>query len=173
MSDGDGIEAASKRPLFELEDEVEERRPVEVLSPQGPPSGHPPTAPAQPARRNRTDPTCVKPKVEGTLAEHARSLLDERRRKRLLLYAPTMLLLYLFVGWLFVGQGLGWFALAGLGVGVFAAWRKRGETLLGSVAALAGLVACLVAVQFPLLLVIVSTGLIGYVAGIDDRLRNG
>jgi hypothetical protein len=171
MSAGDGLEAASKPPNFEFEDAVEVRRPVDVPSPQGAPPQHPPTPPAQTASRSRSDSACDAPK--GTLADHARSLLDERRRKRLLFYAPTMLLLYLLVGWFFVGEGLGWFALAGLGVGVFAAWRKRGETLLGSVAAVMGLAASLVAVQSLLVFVIVSTGVIGYVAGIDDRLRNG
>jgi hypothetical protein len=90
-----------------------------------------------------------------------------------MIYVPTMLLLYLFVGWFFAGGGLGWFLLAGVGIGVFTAWRQRGEILLGTVSAITGFVTCLLAVHFPLVFVIVSTGLIGYIAGIDDRLRNG
>jgi hypothetical protein len=90
-----------------------------------------------------------------------------------MIYVPVMLLLFLVVGWLFAGAGRGWFLLAGLGIGVFTAWRQRGEILLGAISAITGLVASLLAVNFPLLFVIVSTGLIGYIAGIDDRLRNG
>jgi len=84
-----------------------------------------------------------------------------------------MLASYVLIGWFFAdGNGVVWFALAGLFVGVFAAWRRRGEVLLGSVAAAAGFAASMLAVHFPLFFIVVPTGIIGFLAGIDDRLRN-
>ena len=105
--------------------------------------------------------------------DNGEPLVSERRRKRPFMYVPTMALWFLFVGWFFAGVGLGWFFLAGLGMGVFIAWSQSGEHLLGTLAAISGLFSCMLAVSRPLLFVTISTGTIVYVAGIDDRLRNG
>ena len=168
MGNADPEGREDERPSFELEEESE-RSP-----PPMPPSRQRPTPPS--AQHSAKPSAPQESAVDRRLAKEESSdgaFLDERRRRRLLVYGPVMLLLYLLVGWFFAGQGLGWFALAGIGVGIFAAWRRRDEVLLGSVAAVAGVAASLLAVGGLLLFVIVATGMIGYIAGIDDRLRNG
>jgi hypothetical protein len=60
-----------------------------------------------------------------------------------------------------------------VGPGAFPAWRPRGEIPGGSLAAVTGLVLSIIALHVPRVFVVVSTGFLGYVAGIDDRVRNG
>jgi hypothetical protein len=161
MGNGQAGDGEEDQPTFELADDPP--RPADA-----PPGPRPPARAAKPRPPPANEKADVaEPPEGGPLA-----FLDDRRRRRLTVYGPVMLLLYLFLGWFFVGQGLGWFALAGIGIGLFAGWRRRGEILLGSLAAIAGFAACVLAAGRPSLFVIVGSGLIGYVAGIDDRLRN-
>ncbi len=185
MSEADPGDAKGERTPFELEespapfeleaDPAPDPAPAEPPRPPRPPASEEPATSEMPAASARS--TGSRAPAQGSAgapsADSPWAFLDERRRRRLAIYAPIMLVLYVVVGGFFLDTGLGWFALLGLGVGVFAGWRRQGEVLLGSVAAVAGLVASLLAVNGPSLLVIVATGVIGYVAGIDDRLRGG
>lgn len=100
------------------------------------------------------------------------AFLDDKRRRRLLIYVPVITGLYVVVCWAFLGFGYGWFILTGAALGLFAAWRQQGEYVLGTLGAVSGFAICLIVVGLPELFTIVSTGLIGFLTGVDDRLRN-
>lgn len=103
------------------------------------------------------------------------SRLDPRFRRRLKRVVPAMAVLFLIVGWLFVGAGLWAFVLAGAGVGAFSAYKRPEEAVLGSVAGVAGYGATAVAAHgLPLgigtVFVVGICGGLGALAAINDRL---
>lgn len=105
-------------------------------------------------------------------------VLDPRRRRRLLRYVPGFAIVFLLVGWVFAGRAPWIFALMGAVVGGFAAWRRRGEVVLGIVAAAGAVVAVVVAAGGPTFsfggaLAVASCGAAGCLAALDDRMRKG
>jgi hypothetical protein len=149
--------ARSSRDPFELDTETEIRR-VPAQSPRPP------------------------PKTRSTRAGEAEtpktgffSRFEPRLKSRLKRIVPMLAGAFFAVGWFFVGVGLWAFVLAGAAVGVFSAYRKSDELVLGAVAAVAGYAATALAIQalplgtYAFILVGICGGL-GALAAIDDRL---
>lgn len=141
---------------FEIEDEPAlepESAPAPV-----PPPATPTTGPVKPASRPGDEP-----------------LIGKRRRGRLVRLVPTLAVGFLLVGWICMGVHAWPFALTGAGVGVYGAWRRRSEIVLGSVAAVVGLATFFALVGFRpgigMGIVIIGCGIVGFIAGLDDRMR--
>jgi hypothetical protein len=103
------------------------------------------------------------------------SRLDPRVRRRLKRVVPTLAVLFVIVGWLFVGTGLWAFALAGAAVGAFSAFKRPGEGVLGPAAGAAGYGATALAIHavplgLGMVFIIGICGCLGALVAIDDRL---
>jgi len=148
----------SERSGFELEPDA----PKEPAKPGAPPPGRPSPEGAKP-------PPTAAAEASGLL-----SYLGPRLRKRLVRVVPGMAIVFLVVGWLFVGTGVWVFPLVGAAVGVYASFRRPEEAVLGSVAAAAGFGTTLAVAGFRpglhWVLVIASCAVAGAVTAIDDRL---
>jgi hypothetical protein len=85
-----------------------------------------------------------------------------------------MAVAFLIVALFFVGRRVWLFPIAGAAVGVFAAFRRPEEVVLGSVAAAVAAGTTLIATGLPpgfnLVFVVPTCGLVGVLAAIDDRL---
>lgn len=152
---------------FEIEDDPPEAPEPATVAPDPEARAEPSAAFEHPLVVRRSD---VEP--EGLLA-----VLDARRRKRLARFVPAMGITFLIVGWLLVGGAFWVFGLVGAAIGAFAAWRRRSEVVLGTLSAIAGL-ATSIAIGGVIggvsgTLTIVACGAIGFLAGLDDRLRGG
>lgn len=122
------------------------------------------------------------PKTASTRAREAEasetgffSHFEPRFKRRLKRIVPMLAIAFLVAGWFFVGVGLWAFLLAGAAVGVFSAYRRSDELVLGAVAAVAGYGATALAIQgFPLgigvVILVAIFGGLGALAAIDDRL---
>ena len=141
---------------FELEDE-----PAPALRSR--PASTPPAASAN----------AVRPKPAGT--PEAEPLVSARRKSRLSRLVPGFAVGFLLVGWVCLGSHAWPFALTGAALGAWAAWRRRSEVLVGTLAAVVGLATYFAIVGFVpgmgMGIVIVGCGIIGFLAGLDDRLR--
>jgi hypothetical protein len=173
----------SEENRFELEDDAPA---ASIPSPAAshPPSvsgRHPPSASAKPGPRGGVSSTPSAARRGAVPAEAsapesafwARFPLRFRRRLKrcLLVFAVGFLLL----GWLWVGVGLWAFPLVGALVGVFAAYRRSDEVVLGGVSAAAGYGACALAMHGPPLglsavVIVAMFGGLGALMAIDDRL---
>ena len=146
----------SDAPGFDLADDPEpgpEPRPTPPVP--RPPSGERP-APARPDAA--TEP-----------------LVGDRRRGRLLRLVPGFAVGFLLVGWLCLGAHALPFAVTGAATGAWAGWHRRGEVVVGSVAAVVGLATWFAVAGFVpgmgMGIAIVGCGIVGFLAGLDDRLR--
>ena len=148
--DGEG----GDRDEFQLADEPA-RRPTQPPRPESP---TPPRPLERPASTTDHEP-----------------LIRARRKGRLLRQVPGFAVGFLLVGWICLGSAAWPFALTGAALGAWAGWSRRGEALVGSVAALVGLATWFAVVGFVpgmgMGIVIVGCGIVGFVAGLDDRLR--
>jgi len=102
-------------------------------------------------------------------------LVSDRRRGRLLRQVPGFAVGFLLVGWICLGTHAWPFALTGAAMGAWAGWHRRGEVIVGSVAAVVGLATYFAIVGFlpgmGMGIVIVGCGIVGFLAGLDDRFR--
>jgi len=102
-------------------------------------------------------------------------LVSDRRRGRLLRQVPGFAVGFLLVGWICLGTHAWPFAVTGAAMGAWAGWLRRGEVVVGSVAAVVGLATYFAIVGFlpgmGMGIVIVGCGVVGYLAGLDDRFR--
>jgi hypothetical protein len=139
---------------FELEEEPER------ASPPPPPPPRPKAAPAPVSTREGKD----------------ASLIGKHRQRRLVRLIPSVAVGFFLVGWLALGVERALvFALAGAGLGALAAWSRPTEVVLGTLGAGLGLLSYLVLVgfspSFSMLIAIAGCGIVGFLFGIDDRLR--
>lgn len=144
------------------------------------PSGFELEADPAPARESAPSAAPPPPPAPPPLAETPSALTDEplvgtRRKARLLRLVPGFTVGFLLVGWVCLGASALPFAVTGAAAGAWAAWRRRGEVLLGTVAALVGVATFFAVAGFrPSMgmgVSIVGCGIVGFLAGLDDRLR--
>lgn len=159
MSDGNTNEAGPGEngpPLgdFELADETAPH----TTRPPTPQPAPPKARPAGPVTTNDDTP-----------------LLTARRKGRLLRQVPGFAVGFLLVGWICLGSDALPYALSGAAMGAWAGWSRRGEILVGSLAAVVGLATWFAVVGFVpgmgMGISIVGCGIVGFIAGLDDRLR--
>ena len=103
------------------------------------------------------------------------SLLSARRKARLLRFVPGFAVGFLLVAWICLGPHAWPFALTGAAAGAWAAWQRRSEVLVGTVAAVAGLATFFAVAGFTpgmgMGIVMIGCGIVGFLAGLDDRFR--
>ena len=137
------------------------------------PTPTPPPTPVPPRAAPAPPPTASAAGTPGRAEDEP--LVGARRKARLLRLVPGFAVGFLLVGWICLGAHALPFAFTGAAMGAWAAWHRRGEALLGGAAAVVGLATFfLVAGLRPGMgmgIAIVGCGIVGFVAGLDDRLR--